>query len=322
MDVSLILQITANNIVKTTRRTIEKLFSLHKAGKISEVEFKAKLDKLKDLVIKNTENLKAIQRQAEERNKADATMTFIVEHFNYKGCFASANLLASKFDILHDQDIFKMIENIKNELKQFNFTPAFEFYKDHRLLFKTNTFDTKLKLHRFIYLCSQGNIKEALMYLMSDLKKHSLAVKRVLPFLVDPISAFKTVDESHEALVEEIHASMLEVFRLTKESRLSKIVEYGMMAFKSQECFKEKNEKCPSCCPNLKLREEVPFNRHEQSIILCRGSGKELDDQNQPHAYDNGHVYGDDFIKENRGFVVCPRTGKTYSKYPRVCYFV
>lgn len=318
MDVTLIQKIKINNIVKNTKRTIEKLFSLHKSGKMSEEDFMLKLDKLKDLVIRNTETLKDLEREVVERSNVDPTKFLVVEHFNHLGEFSTADYLALKLGVPHDQDFYKMILGIKRELENKNFIPALEFCKDYRLLFRNNSFETKLKIYRFVNLCRDGNSQKALAYLMAELKKNTEAVRKFLPLLIDS----KILDVEDSTLVEDFYGAMLEVFRLGKTTRLSDRVEYGMMAFKTQECFKERNTKCPTCCPELVLREEIPYNRHEQSIILCRGSGTELDDVNQPHAYDNGHVYGNEYIKKKNNLVVCPKTGKSSSKYPRLCYFV
>jgi macrophage erythroblast attacher len=53
-----------------------------------------------------------------------------------------------------------------------------------------------------------------------------------------------------------------------------------------------KNRDCPVCDSWLgKLAEEVPFSHHVNSTIVCRLSGKIMDEDNAPMAFPNGYVY-------------------------------
>lgn len=322
MDLPLIKQTKASNLIKTTRKIIEKLFFLHKTKKIKEEDFKNKLDKLEELIIRNTDSLLSLQSEIEEYERVDPTMALVVEHFNHIGCFNTATLLASKFAIPSEQDFYKRLNLVSSELANYNFTPAFEFFKEFKTLFENNLMESKLKVHKFIYLCEAGQHKEGLRHLLYELKRNSLPVKSYLPHLIG-LKVSTAFEASHRLLVNDFRLAILDAFNLSQFSRLSKRVEYGLMAFKTQECFKEAtNKRCPACCEDLRLREDVPFNRHEQSIVLCRGSSEELDDVNQPFVYENGHVYGLNYIQKNKGIVVCPKTGKTSIKYPKTCYFV
>jgi len=62
-----------------------------------------------------------------------------------------------------------------------------------------------------------------------------------------------------------------------------------------------------------KLAEEVPFSHHVNSTIVCRLSGKIMDEDNMPMAFPNGNVYSREALEEmaakNGGWVTCPRTG-------------
>jgi hypothetical protein len=40
-----------------------------------------------------------------------------------------------------------------------------------------------------------------------------------------------------------------------------------------------------------KLATEVPFSHHANSTIVCRISGKIMDEDNMPMAFPNGYVY-------------------------------
>jgi len=77
----------------------------------------------------------------------------------------------------------------------------------------------------------------------------------------------------------------------------------GLASLKLPVCHDPatKNVDCPVCDgetgseshgPGLgKLAEEVPFSHHANSTIVCRISGKIMDEDNMPMAFPNGQVY-------------------------------
>ncbi|KXN82201.1 Macrophage erythroblast attacher [Leucoagaricus sp. SymC.cos] len=64
-----------------------------------------------------------------------------------------------------------------------------------------------------------------------------------------------------------------------------------------------------------KLAEEVPFSHHANSTIVCRITGKIMDEDNMPMAFPKGQVYSLEAMQEmaakNDNIVTCPRTGET-----------
>lgn len=83
-----------------------------------------------------------------------------------------------------------------------------------------------------------------------------------------------------------------------------------------------------------KLAEEVPFSHHVNSTIVCRITGKIMDEDNWPLAFPDGNVYSvevcqvllevlsslssaiqamQDMAAKNNNLVTCPRTGNTCS---------
>jgi macrophage erythroblast attacher len=108
-----------------------------------------------------------------------------------------------------------------------------------------------------------------------------------------------------------------------------------------------KNRDCPACDAWLgKLAEEVPFSHHVNSTIVCRLSGKIMDEDNAPMAFPNGYVYSrevstitpfprprillsflliapqalEEMSAQNGGKVKCPRTQEEcdFSKLKKV----
>lgn len=69
----------------------------------------------------------------------------------------------------------------------------------------------------------------------------------------------------------------------------------GLSSLKLPACYdpQTKNVDCPICDPCLGLlAKEVPFSHHFNSTIVCRLTGKIMDENNFPLAFpQHGHVY-------------------------------
>lgn len=115
------------------------------------------------------------------------------------------------------------------------------------------------------------------------------------------------------------------------------------MALKLPACFDHttKNVDCPVCDGESgtnsqplglgKLAAEVPYSHHANSTIVCRISGKIMDEDNMPMAFPSGHVYSrevstsfmysipsqffpqalEEMAAKNNGIVTCPRSGES-----------
>ncbi|KAF8521027.1 CTLH/CRA C-terminal to lish motif domain-containing protein [Gautieria morchelliformis] len=74
---------------------------------------------------------------------------------------------------------------------------------------------------------------------------------------------------------------------------------------------------CPICDHEClgELAKEVPWSHHVNSTIVCRISGKIMDEDNMPLCFPNGYVYSrealEDMAAKRGGQVTCPRTGDT-----------
>lgn len=144
-------------------------------------------------------------------------------------------------------------------------------------------------------------------------------------------------------------AFRLEIYNLntiSTEPLLHLSLYAGLVALKTPACFDHftKNVDCPVCDGESgpdsmplglgKLAGEVPYSHHSNSTIVCRISGKIMDEDNMPMAFPDGHVYSrevsgshsfifgvfliehynkalEDMAKRNNGVVTCPRTGKS-----------
>lgn len=67
-----------------------------------------------------------------------------------------------------------------------------------------------------------------------------------------------------------------------------------MIILSKRNCFsgEDKLLNCPVCQPPFSnLAKELPFSRRNNSTLICRITGKPMDDNNPPMALPNGYVY-------------------------------
>lgn len=63
------------------------------------------------------------------------------------------------------------------------------------------------------------------------------------------------------------------LFQLSTQSVLSMVVQAGLSALKTPQCYSvsNKNTNCPVCQPNLnEIAKDLPFSHCAQSRLLCR----------------------------------------------------
>jgi macrophage erythroblast attacher len=85
-----------------------------------------------------------------------------------------------------------------------------------------------------------------------------------------------------------------------------------------------RNLDCPSCHDSMaELVKQVPYSHHVNSTIVCRMSGKVMDDENYPMAFPNGYVYSHKVISILffwHPWYVCAKmetTGRLSWKWPK-----
>ncbi|KAF5140343.1 macrophage erythroblast attacher [Vairimorpha ceranae] len=298
MDMCVILKIKKNNIIKNTRRVIDKLFLLHKQNKI--LDFNDKLDRLKDLVNKNINEIQNINKEISERKKYNSLIFAIVEYFNINRCYKASVMLSDFFNQKSDILFFKETDELINQYRNNKYEDLLKYLKEHKTIFKTYNIEEKVKIRHFLNMCLLKKYSECITFL----KKNDIPKKYYINLLC---IKDKLVDD------ETPLAELYEAFGVFN-TRIQKRIEYGIISYKTKMCYKFINEECPACM-FIGLRREVPFNRREHSVILCKGSQDLITEENRAFAYDSGHVYGENYIKE-KGYLL------EDNKYPRQCYFM
>lgn len=298
MDLTIILKAKKINIIKNTRRTIDKLFLLHKQNKIKD--FNDKLDKLKELVNNNISEIKKLDYQIKLRENYDPIIFAIVEYFNCNRCYNSAMLLSKKYNQESDIDFFKEQDLLREDFRNKKFENLLNYIREYKNIFKMYELEEIVKINHFLNLCIKKDEKECLQFL----KKNNIPRK----YLINIVCLKDSINEDETPL--EI---LLDAFGISN-SRIRHRVEYGIMSYKTKMCCKYIDDECPSCM-FVGLRREVPCNKREHSIILCKGTKQEITENNRGVVYDNGNVYGESYVKEKNYLL-------EDNKYPRQCFFM
>ena len=108
---------------------------------------------------------------------------------------------------------------------------------------------------------------------------------------------YKNVVQKDQAvtLVQTFRLAIYNLSTLPSEPLLHLAMYAGLASLKLPACYdpQTKNVDCPVCDSSIgKLAEEVPFSHHVNSTIVCRITGKIMDEDNTPMAFPtNGQVY-------------------------------
>lgn len=161
---------------------------------------------------------------------------------------------------------------------------------------------------------------------------HSLPNQPLLHYAISAgLTALKLpaciADESNSAPAQSSHLS-----ELPFSSYNAMLSSSDIRSISPSKMPPRSNPDCPVCDATClgALAHEVPFSHHANSTIVCRMSGKIMNADNPPMAFENGMVYSEqvsydklrlcfgadsrlqalnEMASKNKGLVKCPRTG-------------
>jgi macrophage erythroblast attacher len=101
--------------------------------------------------------------------------------------------------------------------------------------------------------------------------------------------------ERWKKLIDQFKGDNFALCCLTSQPLLSITLQAGLSALKTPQCqqHEDKNLNCPVCDTSTlgALAETLPLSHHVNSSIVCRLSGKKIDENNPPMLLPNGRVY-------------------------------
>ncbi|KAF8842873.1 hypothetical protein BDN67DRAFT_946606 [Paxillus ammoniavirescens] len=232
-------------------------------------------------------------------------------------------------ETLVDIDLFMDIHRIERALCQHSCTEAIAWCSENKTALRKikSTLEFELRLQEYIELARTRKTQDAIAYS----KKHLVLWQETHLQQIMQASALLAVQPSttcgqYRRLYDASRwASLIQAFRLAiytlnslpTEPLLHLALYAGLASLKLPACYDPPhNVDCPVCDPSIRtLAEEVPYSHHANSTIVCRLSGRIMDEDNMPMAFPDGHVYSREALKEmaskHNDKVTCPRSGQT-----------
>lgn len=229
---------------------------------------------------------------------------------------------------LVDLELFAEIRRVEDALKRHSCTEALTWCSENKAALRKakNPLEFELRLQEFIELARERKLVEAIAYQKKHLiqwqETHSAQIQQASALLAfTSSSAFGPYKRLYDlgrwdTLVQSFRLAIYNLSTLPTEPLLHLAMYAGLASLKLPACYNHetKNVDCPVCDPDLGLlATEVPFSHHVNSTIVCRLSGKIMDENNFPLAFPkHGNVYSKEALEEmaatNEGMVTCPRT--------------
>lgn len=98
-----------------------------------------------------------------------------------------------------------------------------------------------------------------------------------------------------QELVTQFRTDNYALSSLTSHPLLSITLQAGLSALKTTQCYQHENRNmnCPVCDENTfgQLAEKLPLSHHVNSTVVCRISGRIMNEDNPPMLLPNGKVY-------------------------------
>ncbi|CEJ05334.1 hypothetical protein RMCBS344292_19277 [Rhizopus microsporus] len=282
-------------------------------------ELMKQVDKLKRKLEKYKEDGEAYSRRIEKR----AASLLEIENVT--------SPKAPEFDLV-DIDLFLQAEKIEQALRNHSCKECLQWCSENRSSLKKmkSTLEFNLRLQEHIELARANRGLEAIAYAQKYLTPwKATEYKRIgqamglLAYKSDTqCQPYKDLyDEKRwQELIHQFRNDNYALCSLTSHPLMSITLQAGLSALKTQQCYEHENQNvnCPICDNSTlgKLAEKLPLSHHVNSTIVCRISGKIMNEDNPPMLLPNGRVYSFNALKEmadkNDNKVICPRTGDVF----------
>ncbi|KAF8960325.1 CTLH/CRA C-terminal to lish motif domain-containing protein [Flammula alnicola] len=326
-----------DNMIGRVENLKRKLSDLHEtAGKPTQDVMRERLHHLATVESLQTTNQPEFSRWADIRLDR-----WLVDWCLRAGKEKSARSIAKEkgIETLVDIELFSDIRRIEEALARHSCTEALAWCSENKTALRKikSTLEFDLRMQEYIELSRARKTLEAIAYSKKYLipwqDTHIAQIQQLSALLAFPSNTScgpykRLYDPSRwNTLAKSFRLAIYNLNTLSTEPLLHLALYAGLVALKLPACFDHatKNVDCPVCDGESgpgsqplglgKLAGEVPYSHHANSTIVCRISGKIMDEDNMPMAFPDGHVYSrealEDMAARNGGIVTCPRTGKS-----------
>ncbi|KAG6897245.1 hypothetical protein C0992_003135 [Termitomyces sp. T32_za158] len=218
-------------------------------------------------------------------------------------------------ETLVDIDLFMDIRRIETALLRHSCTEALVWCNENKVALRKlkSPLEFDLRLQEFIELSRARKSEEAIAYAQKHLaawhETHLQQIRTASALLAFPPNTScmpykRLYDPSRwHNLIHTFRTAIYSLNTLPTEPLLHLGLYAGLASLKLPSCFdpSTKNVDCPVCDGEAgsgtqglglgQLAQEVPFSHHANSTIVCRISGKIMDEDNPPMVFPNGYVY-------------------------------
>ncbi|KAI8388350.1 CTLH/CRA C-terminal to lish motif domain-containing protein [Radiomyces spectabilis] len=260
----------------------------------------------------------------------------IVDYLLREGLPETAKRVATETDVqdLVDVQLFDQSEKVEEALRRHSCKECLKWCAENKSGLKKlkSTLEFNLRLQEHIELAKTGKRIEAVNYAKKYLtawqdteSKRIMQAMALIVFSKDTeCQPYKDMYDPNRwtELIEQFRADNYALCSLTSHPLLSITLQAGLSALKTPQCYEHenKNTNCPVCDADTlgQLAEKLPLSHHVNSTIVCRISGKIMNEDNPPMLLPNGRVYSlealEAMMATNNGIITCPRTGDTFKR--------
>jgi macrophage erythroblast attacher len=256
----------------------------------------------------------------------------IVDYLLRKGYSTTAQAMVEQerhLEPLVDQDLFKQCRNIEEALAQKDCGPCLSWCAENKTGLKKlqSNLEFNLRIQELVELIRARKSAEAINYskrhLIPNFMNKFHEIQQAISLLAFPPDTtcppYKQLYDLDrwQGLVKDFRDNLYNLHCLTLIPMLELSLYSGLCSLKCTQCFldRSKNTDCPICDRETfgTLAKPLPYIQHNTSTLVCRISGKVMDDNNPPMALPNGYVYSQKAILDHiqhssNGKFKCPRS--------------
>ncbi|KAI8093592.1 CTLH/CRA C-terminal to lish motif domain-containing protein [Halteromyces radiatus] len=233
----------------------------------------------------------------------------IVDYLLREGLTETAKRMAEENGIqdMVDIQLFAQSEKVEEALQRHSCKECLQWCAENKSSLKKmkSTLEFNLRLQEHIELVRSGKGLEAVAYAKKYLvpwqateSKKIMEAMGLLAYKKDTMcEPFKSLYDPRrwQELITQFRADNYALSSLTSHPLLSITLQAGLSALKTTQCYQHENQNvnCPVCDENTfgQLAEKLPLSHHVNSTVVCRISGRIMNEDNPPMLLPNGRVY-------------------------------
>ncbi|XP_018006816.1 E3 ubiquitin-protein transferase MAEA isoform X2 [Hyalella azteca] len=270
----------------------------------------------------------AAARAAWESTRIDRLITdFLLR----EGCYRTAKKLVELRNIksLTNLGLFENAYEVEQSLERRDVSKCLAWCHENKTKLKklNSSLEFNIRIQEFIDMIKRNErmsaVWHARKYFSAQDCKQLPSIPQCMALLAFPadtkIPEYQVLlsDSRWQDLIQQFRDENLRLYHLSLQATFTVVVQAGLSALKTPQCYKSNKESfnpdCPVCVPTLNsLAKELPYAHCSQSRLVCFLSGETMNENNLPLMLPNGYVYGSNALEAqaaaNNGEVFCPRS--------------